>query len=203
MANKYIAIAGNMGSGKSSMVKFLCDHFKLKPFFEPNDLNPFLPKFFEDMQKWAFHSQMHFLTHKFRIHRELDSFSGTVIQDRSIYEDAEVFAFNLYRQGFMSKDEYATYCDLYEVMLKAINPPDLLIYLECPISTLKKRIAGRGRDMERVVPDQYLRRLERYYRRWIARYDLSPMLKISTKRLDYIQDFIYRQDLLGIISEHI
>ncbi|MFH1829315.1 MAG: deoxynucleoside kinase [Pseudomonadota bacterium] len=203
MANKYIAIAGNIGSGKSSMVEFLCVHFGLKSFFEPNDLNPFLPKFFEDMKRWAFHSQMHFLTHKFRIHRELDSYPGTVIQDRSIYEDAEVFAFNLYRQGCMTKEEYTTYRDLYQTMQGAINPPDLLIYLECPIATLKKRIAGRGREMEKNVPDEYLRRLERYYRRWIARYDRSAILKMSTKKLDYIQDFIHRQDLLAIISEHI
>jgi deoxyadenosine/deoxycytidine kinase len=203
MARKYIAIAGNMGSGKSSMVKFLCDHFDLKPFFEPNDLNPFLPLFFEDMKRWAFHSQMHFLTHKFRIHRELDGHPGTVIQDRSIYEDAEIFAQNLYRQGCMSREEYATYRDLYEVMLGAISPPDLLIYLECPLTVLKKRIAGRGREMEKSVPDAYLRRLERSYRRWIARYDLSPVLSVSTATVDYMQDFIHRQDLLETIAEHL
>jgi deoxyadenosine/deoxycytidine kinase len=201
MACKYIVVAGNMGSGKSSLTKFLCDHFSIRPFFEPNDLNPFLPLFFKDMKRWAFHSQMHFLTHKFRIHRELDSFPGTVIQDRSIYEDAEVFAHNLYRQGCMSREEYATYRDLYEAMLGAINPPDLLLYLECPINVLKKRIKGRGRSMEKGVPDEYLRRLERYYRRWIARYDSSPVITVSTANKDYLQDFIHRQDLLGMIDE--
>ncbi len=203
MACKYIVVAGNMGSGKSSLTKFLCDHFSIRPFFEPNDLNPFLPLFFKDMKRWAFHSQMHFLTHKFRIHRELDSFPGTVIQDRSIYEDAEVFAHNLYRQGCMSREEYATYRDLYEAMLGAINPPDLLLYLECPINVLKKRIKGRGRSMERGVPDEYLRRLERYYRRWIARYDSSPVIAVSTANKDYLQDFIHRQDLLRMIAEHL
>ncbi len=203
MATKYIAVAGNMGSGKSSLVEFLCDHFDLKPFFEPNDLNPFLSLFFEDMKRWAFHSQMYFLTHKFRIHRELDSFPGTVVQDRTIYEDAEVFAKNLYRQGCLTADEYRTYRDLYEVMVGVVNPPDLLIYLECPLDILKRRIAGRGRGFEEGVAGEYLKRLERYYKRWLAGYDRSPVLVISTANRDYLTDFIHRQDLLDEISRHI
>jgi deoxyadenosine/deoxycytidine kinase len=203
MARKYIAVAGNMGSGKSSLVDFLCRHFELKPFFEPNDFNPFLPLFYQDMKRWAFHSQMHFLTHKFRIHRELDNYPGTVVQDRSIYEDSEIFAFNLYRQGCMSREEHRTYRDLYEVMVSAISPPDLLIYLNCSFRTLKKRIARRGREMERSVPDEYVRRLERYYRRWLANYDRSPVLTLSTEKMDYIEDFIHKQDLLDSISKYL
>ncbi len=203
MATKYIAVAGNMGAGKSTLVKFLCDHFDLKPFFEPNDLNPFLKPFFRNMKRWAFHSQMHFLTHKFRIHRELDAYPGTVVQDRTIYEDAEIFARNLHRQGCMSKEEYRTYRELYEVMLEVINPPDLLIYLECPLDVLKKRISGRGRTIEKDIPGEYLRRLERCYRRWLARYDRSPVLVISSARKDYLEDFIDRQDLLDEVSRHI
>ncbi|HPW45503.1 MAG TPA: deoxynucleoside kinase [bacterium] len=203
MTRKYIAIAGNMGSGKSSLVDFLCKHFALKPFFEYNDFNPFLPLFYKDMKRWAFHSQMHFLTHKFRIHRELDSCPDTVVQDRSIYEDAEIFAFNLFKQGCMSKDEWRTYCDLYETMISAIKPPDLLIYLNCPIKTLKKRIARRGRAIEKNVPDEYIKRLERYYKRWLSKYDKSPVLELSTERMDYIEDFIHRQDLMKSISKHL
>jgi len=203
MTIKYIAIAGNMGSGKSSLVDFLCKHFALKPFFEYNDFNPFLPLFYKDMKRWAFHSQMHFLTHKFRIHRELDSCPDTVVQDRSIYEDAEIFAFNLFKQGCMSKDEWRTYCDLYETMISAIKPPDLLIYLNCPIKTLKKRIARRGRAIEKNVPDEYIKRLERYYKRWLSKYDKSPVLELSTERMDYIEDFIHRQDLMKSISKHL
>lgn len=154
MATKYFAIAGNVGSGKSSMVDFLCRHYKLKPFFEPHDINPYLALFFKDMKRWAFHSQMHFLTHKFRIHQELDRDPGTAVQDRSIYEDAEIFATNLYKMGYMSKDEFGTYKDLYNTMLSAIKPPDIMIYLECPLKTLKKRIAKRGRAMEKAVPDE-------------------------------------------------
>lgn len=203
MAKKYIAIAGNMGSGKSSLVEFLCKHFSLKPFFEPNDLNPFLPLFYQDMKRWAFHSQMHFLTHKFRIHRELDGYPHTVIQDRSIYEDAEIFAFNLFRQGSLSAEEWKTYRDLYDVMVRAINPPDLLIYLHCPLRALKKRIARRGRGFEASVPDEYLLRLERYYRRWLAKYDRSPCIELSTERMDYLEDFLHRQDLLSTIERYL
>lgn len=203
MVRKYIAIAGNMGSGKSSLVDFLCKHFGLKPFFEPNDVNPFLSDFYKDMKRWAFHSQMHFLTHKFRIHRELDNYPETVVQDRSIYEDAEIFAYNLFKQGCMSKEEYSTYRDLYEVMVKAIKPPDLLIYLECPLRSIKKRIDKRGRSMEKGVPDDYLKRLGRYYERWLASYDRSPVVKMSTEKMDYIEDFIHRQDLLKAIEGHL
>jgi deoxyadenosine/deoxycytidine kinase len=203
MAKKYIAVAGNMGSGKSSLVDFLCRHFDLKPFFEPNDINPFLEPFYKDMKRWAFHSQMHFLTHKFRIHRELDDYPETVVQDRSIYEDAEIFAYNLYRQKCMGEEEYNTYRNLYEVMVKTIRPPDILIYLSCPLRTLKKRIAKRGRAMEKSVPDEYLKRLERYYKRWMSKYDRSPVIEVSTEKIDYLEDFIHRQDLLGTISKYL
>jgi deoxyadenosine/deoxycytidine kinase len=203
MATKYIAVAGNMGSGKSSLVDFLCRHYKLKPFFEPNDTNPYLPLFFKDMKRWAFHSQMHFLTHKFRIHQELDRCPGTVVQDRTIYEDAEVFATNLHRIGCMSKDEFRTYKDLYKTMLDVINPPDILIYLECPLKTLKKRISARGRAMEKKVPDEYLRTLESLYQRWLSKYDRSPLLAYSTEKYDYLCDFISRHDLLNAIEKHL
>jgi deoxyadenosine/deoxycytidine kinase len=203
MATKYIAVAGNMGSGKSSLTDFLCRHFKLKPFFEPNEINPYLAHFYKDMKRWAFHSQMHFLTHKFRIHQELDRHPGTVVQDRTIYEDAEVFATNLYKIGYMSKEEFGTYKDLYATMLNAINPPDIMIYLECPIRTLKKRIIKRGRAMEKSVPDEYLMKLEKLYRNWVSKYDGSPLVTFSTEKTDYLSDFICRHDLLNTIEKYL
>ncbi|MBI2093021.1 MAG: deoxynucleoside kinase [Deltaproteobacteria bacterium] len=130
MAKKYIAIAGNMGSGKSSLVDFLCRECNFKPFYEPNDLNPYLADFYKDMKKWAYHSQLHFLTHKFRIHQELDRSNGTVVQDRTIYEDAEIFCTNLYRSGFVGKRDYQTYMDLYKTILKSLQPPSVMISLE-------------------------------------------------------------------------
>ncbi len=203
MATKYFAIAGNVGSGKSSMVDFLCRHYKLKPFFEPHDINPYLALFFKDMKRWAFHSQMHFLTHKFRIHQDLDRDPGTAVQDRSIYEDAEIFATNLYKMGYMSREEFGTYKDLYDTMLGAIKPPDIMIYLECPLKTLKKRIAKRGREMEKAVPDEYLMQLEKLYKRWISKYDKSPVLNFSTEKADYLSDFICRNDFMSTIERYL
>ena len=203
MAKKYIAIAGNIGAGKSSLVEFLCKHFNLKPFYEPNEINPYLDKFYRDMKRWAFHSQMHFLTHKFKIHRALDTCPETVIQDRSIYEDAEIFAYNLFKQNCITDEEFRTYRDLYEVMVSAIKPPDLLIYLNCPLRSLKKRIDKRGRVMEKKLPDEYLKKLETYYKRWLSKYDRSPVLELSTEKMDYLEDFIHRNDLLNTISGYL
>ena len=203
MAKVYISVAGNMGSGKSSLVNFLTKHFKLTPFYEPNDDNPFLERFFSDMKRWAFHSQLFFLTHKFKIQQEIDKTKKSVIQDRSIYEDAQIFATNLFKQGYISKDEFNTYMALYESMQKSIKPPDLMIYLKCNLKTLKKRIASRGRAMEQSIDDTYLKRLEILYKRWIKSYSLSPVITISTDKLDYISDFIDREDILSEIKKYL
>lgn len=203
MAKKYIAIAGNMGSGKSSLVDFLWREYKLKPFYEPNDFNPYLSDFYKDMKRWAYHSQLYFLTHKFRIHQELDRTKGTVVQDRTIHEDAEIFCTNLFKSGFIIKRDYQTYMDLYRTIVKSLNPPNVMIYLECPFRTLKKRIARRGRQMEKGVPDAYLKRLEKLYQNWISSYDLSPVVKISTEKYDYMDDFITRQQIMKEIEKYI
>ncbi len=203
MSSKYIAIAGNMGSGKSSLVDFLCREYNLKPFYEPNDLNPYLSDFYKDMKRWAYHSQLHFLTHKFRIHQELERDPGTVVQDRTIYEDAEIFCTNLYRSGFISKRDYQTYMHLYHTILKSLKPPTVLINLKCSLRTLKKRITHRGRAMEKSVPDAYLKRLEKLYDRWISAYDLSPVINVSTEKYDYMDDFIARQNVVREIERYI
>ena len=203
MAKKYIAVAGNMGSGKSSLVDFLCRECGLKPFFEPNDINPYLADFYKDMKRWAYHSQLHFLTHKFRIHQDLDRSKDIVVQDRTIHEDAEIFCTNLYKSGFINKRDYQTYMALYHTILESIQPPDVMIYLECSLRTLKRRIAGRGREMEKGVPDKYLKGLERLYRRWINKYDLSPVIRISTERYDYMDDFITRQQIMKEVEKYL
>lgn len=203
MAFKYITVAGNMGSGKSSLVDFMCREYGLKPFFEPNDINPYLEDFYKDMKRWAYHSQLHFLTHKFRIHQELERHLGTVVQDRTIYEDAEIFCTNLYRSGHIVKRDYRTYMDLYHTIIGSLKPPTVMIYLECSLRTLKKRITSRGRQMEKAVPDEYLRRLQRLYRRWISKYSLSPVIKVSTEKYDYMDDFIARQDILKKIEGYL
>jgi deoxyadenosine/deoxycytidine kinase len=205
MIRKYIAIAGNMGAGKSSLVHFLCNHFQLEPYFEPNAENPYLKDFYQDMRRWAFHSQVYFLCQKFRIHQELEAAASrvSVIQDRTIYEDAEIFAANLAATRKMTTRDHATYQALYESMVRALRPPDLLIYLRASLPTVRRRIRARGRPEEQKVPIPYLRRLTELYERWIAGYQHSPVLVIESDRMDYGTDLLDRLDLLEVIGSHL
>lgn len=203
MLKRYIAISGNMGVGKSSLVDFLCKTFSLKPYFEPNEANPYLEDFYKDMKRWAFASQVHFLGSKFRIHQELNEETGGVIQDRTIYEDAEVFATNLFQQKIMNRRDYETYKNIYHTILKSIRPPDVMVYLTCSVRTIKRRIAERARPFELAVPTAYLNRLNKLYESWIAGYTLSPVITISTEKLDYIGDFLDRGDLLSRIETYL
>ncbi len=201
MVKRYIAISGNVGAGKSTMVNFLCKTYNLKPFFEPNELNPYLEDFYRDMKRWAFMSQIHYLSHKFRIHQELSNIKEPVIQDRTIYEDAEIFATNLYKTKIMNEREFDTYYGMYQTILKSLAPPDLMIYLECPMRTIMKRIKLRGRPAEKETPTRYFKQLNNLYEKWISNYTLSPVVRISTEKLDYISDFIDRGDLIERIEK--
>lgn len=203
MAGRYIAVAGNIGAGKSSLVQFLCKHFKIKPFLEPNDTNPYLADFYKDMKAFGFHSQMYFLSQKFKMHQQLADCKEAVIQDRTVFEDAEIFAANLYRQGNISERDYKVYRDFYKSIVKSIRPPDLLIYLKCALPATKQRIAKRGRGMEKALPDEYLTKLNKMYSQWIRRYKLSPVMVYPTDKLDYLTDFIYKQDLLDKIGKYL
>jgi deoxyadenosine/deoxycytidine kinase len=197
---KTIAIAGNMGSGKSTMVDFLSRAYGVQPFYEPNDDNPYLPDFYRDMQRWAFRSQLYFLSSKFRLHQELDRTPGVSILDRTIFEDAEVFAAALRDMGHIDKRDWATYRAFYEAILEAIEPPDLMIYLRCSMRTLRKRIRLRGRAMEQDVPLSYLKRLQLLYDRWIEGYGLGEVLVLETDKLDYVNDLIHRLDVMERIE---
>jgi len=200
---KFIAIAGNIGAGKTELTSFLCKKYGLKPFFEPNDTNPYLADFYRDMRAWAFRSQIYFLTHKFRLHRELEKEDGTVIQDRTIYEDAEIFCKNLHRQRFIDARDFKTYRELYAAIVKVLQPPDLMIYLKAPVRTLRQRIRLRGRAMEQSIPVAYLRRLNALYEEWFQDYNLSPVLVLSTDKLDYLTDLVDRVDLFRQIEKHL
>jgi deoxyadenosine/deoxycytidine kinase len=200
---KFIAIAGNIGAGKTELTRFLCNRYALKPFYEPNDQNPYLADFYKDMKSWAFKSQVFFLTHKFRLHRSLERESGTALQDRTIYEDAEIFAKNLQRQRFIDKRDWQTYWELYETISAALKPPDLMIYLKCPVKTLRERIRLRGREMEQDIPTTYLKRLNDLYEDWFAHYKMSPVLVLSTDKLDYLTDLVDRADLFRQIEKHL
>ena len=195
-----IAIAGNMGSGKSTLVEFLSHTYGVVPFYEPNDENPYLADFYKDMKRWAFQSQLYFLSNKFRLHQELDRQPGVVALDRTIFEDAEIFATALHQMRKISKRDWQTYRGLYDAILDAIRPPDLMIYLRCSMRTLRQRIKLRGRKMEQDVPLAYLKRLDRLYEAWIASYAMSDVLVLETDKLDYINDLIHRLDVMERIE---
>ncbi len=195
-----IAIAGNMGAGKSTLVEFLAHNYNVQPFYEPNDENPYLADFYKDMRGWAFQSQLYFLSNKFRLHQELDRQPGVVALDRTIFEDAEIFATALYQMRKISKRDWATYQALYQAILDAIRPPDLMIYLRCSMRTLRKRIKLRGRAMEQDVPLAYLKRLDRLYENWIETYTLSDLLVLETDNLDYIHDMVSKLDVMQRIE---
>lgn len=183
---RFIAIAGNIGVGKSTLVTLLSERLGWKPFFEPVEQNPYLADFYKDMRSWAFHSQIYFLTRRLRIHRALIEHSSSAIQDRSVYEDAEVFAYNLHLQGQIGERDYQSYRDLYEVLSEFLPPPDLVIYLRASVPTLVGRIRARGRDYERRITSEYLGQLNKLYERWIAGFKLCPVLAVPADDLDYV-----------------
>ena len=187
---KTIAIAGNIGTGKSSLVEFLTRTYGIAPFYEPNDENPYLPDFYEDMNRWAFHSQLYFLSNKFRMHQQLEKASGVVVLDRTIYEDAEIFATALHDMRNFTGRDWDTYWNFYQTILEAIRPPDLMIYLRCSMRTLRKRIRLRGRTMEQDIPLSYLKRLEKLYEQWLSNYQYGEVLILETDKLDYINDMV-------------
>lgn len=195
-----IAIAGNMGAGKSTLVDFLSRTYGVSPFYEPNEDNPYLPDFYKDMKRWSFHSQLYFLSNKFRLHLELDRTPGVVALDRTIFEDAEIFATALHDMKQMDDRDWQTYRGFYDSILDAIRPPDLMIYLRCSMRTLRKRIRLRGREMEQDVPLAYLKRLDTLYENWIASYDMSDVLILETDNLDYIHDLVHRLDVMERIE---
>jgi len=197
---KAIAIAGNIGVGKSTLVEFLSRTYGISPYYEPSEDNPYLPDFYGDMKRWSFHSQLYFLSNKFRIHQELDRMPGLVILDRTIFEDAEIFATALHDMKHIDDRDWETYTYFYRSILEAIKPPDLMIYLRCSMRTLRKRIKLRGRAMEQDVPIAYLKRLEALYEAWIGSYDLSEVLILETDNLDYIHDLVHRLDVMERIE---
>lgn len=183
---KYVVLAGNIGAGKSTMVEMMCERFGWKAYFEPVTQNPYLEKFYGNMRRWAFHSQVFFMTHRVKSHHALAGYPHTVVQDRSIYEDAEVFARNLYEGGQMASDDYATYRELYEVFTRLLPVPDLVVYLRVSVETLLKRIALRGREFEAGISGEYLENLNRLYEEWICSFGLTPVFTVPGDELDFV-----------------
>jgi deoxyadenosine/deoxycytidine kinase len=194
----FIAIAGNIGTGKTTLTQMLSQRFGWNAFFESVQDNPYLADFYNDMERWAFPLQIFFLNNRFKVHQGIGGHADSAIQDRSIYEDAHIFARNLYEQGKMEKRDYFNYLDLYQMMTKYLSPPDLVIYLKKSLPKLKEQIQRRGRDFEKNIPEQYLCDLNRYYDDWIGSYDLGKKLTIESDELDFVRrpadfDLIIRQ----------
>ena len=183
---KFVAVAGNIGVGKSTLVEMLCVRMGWEPFYEPVTENPYLADFYQNMSAWAFHSQVFFLTHRLRSHMGLAQHPSSVIQDRSVYEDAEIFAQNLYDQGNMQDRDYQTYRELYETAVQFLPPPDLVIYLRASVPTLLNRINSRGRAYERTIAPEYLQNLNDLYESWIENFTLCPVLAVPADDLDYV-----------------
>lgn len=183
---KFVAIAGNIGVGKSTLVEMICAQKGWEPFYEPVRENPYLADFYANMDSWAFHSQIFFLANRLRLHHQLSQFPGSVVQDRSVYEDAEIFARNLFMQGHIQQRDYQTYRDLYETTMRFLTPPDLVIYLRASTSTLVNRIANRGREYERTIAPDYLQGLNTLYEDWIENFVLCPVLTVPADHLDFV-----------------
>ena len=183
---KFVAVAGNIGVGKTTLVEMLCSRLGWTPFFEPVAENPYLADFYQSMQIWAFHSQIFFLTHRLRAHHQLARHPASVIQDRSVYEDAEIFAHNLFLQGHIRPRDYQTYRELYLTLIDLLPHPDLVIYLRSSVPTLVNRIGRRGREYERTIPTDYLESLHVLYENWIANFNLCPVLAVPADQLDYV-----------------
>jgi deoxyadenosine/deoxycytidine kinase len=183
---KFVAVAGNIGVGKSTLVSMLCNRLGWQPFFEPVGENPYLADFYRNMHLWSFQSQIFFLTRRLRSHRELLDHPTSAIQDRCVYEDAEVFAQNLYLQGLMDERDYLSYRELYRVLSEFLPPPDLVVYLRSSLKTLQQRISRRGRDYERTITPEYLAQLNLLYEDWITNFSLCPVLTVPADELDYV-----------------
>ncbi len=182
----FVAVAGNIGVGKSTLVELLAERMDWTPFFEPQSQNPYLADFYRDMQEWSFQSQIFFLSRRLRAHRDISNHPGPAVQDRSVYEDAEIFAQNLFLERNMSDRDYQTYRDLYEVLTRFLPPPDLVVYLRASVSTLVERISMRGRDYEKGIQPEYLSRLNDLYEEWTESFSLCPVLTVPADDLNYV-----------------
>jgi deoxyadenosine/deoxycytidine kinase len=181
----HIAVAGNIGSGKTTLTTLLANHYRWEAHYEDVDDNPYLNDFYEDMQRWSFNLQVYFLNSRFNQVLSIRQSGKTVIQDRTIYEDAHIFAPNLHAMGLMTTRDFDNYFSLFKLMSKLVEPPNLLIYLRASVPTLVNQIQKRGRDYENTIRLDYLTRLNERYEAWIEGYDLGKLLIIDVNNLDF------------------
>ncbi len=194
----HIAVAGNIGAGKTTLTELLAKHYGWKPHYEDVDENPYLNDFYDDMQRWSFNLQIYFLNSRFSQVLEIQRSGNTVIQDRTIYEDAEIFAPNLHSMGLMSTRDFKNYTSLFQLMNKLVKSPDLLIYLRASVPTLVNQIQQRGREYENSIRLDYLKQLNERYEAWINRYSDGKLLIINVDKIDITNN---PEDLSGVIDK--
>jgi len=194
---KHIAVCGNIGSGKTTLVEKLSKHYGWIPLFESVDNNPYLRDFYDDMKQWAFHLQIYFLNSRFNQVRQIRENDKTIIQDRTIYEDAYIFASNLHASGFMNDRDYQNYLDLFHSMINFVLPPDLLIYLKADIPKLVQQIQKRNRDYEFNIKLEYLKNINDHYEKWIAGYSQGRIMTIDINTTDFVSN---TEDFSRIVS---
>jgi len=194
----HIAIAGNIGSGKTTLTKLLAKHYGWTPHFEDVDDNPYLNDFYEDMQRWSFNLQIYFLNSRFNQILNIRRQEETVIQDRTIYEDAYIFAPNLHSMGLMSTRDFENYFTLFNLMTSVVEPPDLMIYLRASVPTLVNQIQRRGREYENTIRLDYLKRLNERYEAWVGSYNLGKLLIIDVDNINFLER---NEDLSMIIDK--
>lgn len=197
---KYVVIAGNIGAGKSSLTDTLSSYFGWEAFYEQADDNPYLSDFYEDMKRWSFNLQVFFLSNRFQQQREIEAREKSVIQDRSIYEDAEIFAANLHEMGLMSTRDHKNYTELFSIMTSYLKPPDLLVYLRADVPTLVNHIQTRGRDYESSIRIEYLEQLKERYEKWIDTYDIGPKIIIDANNIDFVNNDDHKRDVISQIE---
>ncbi|QMU30305.1 deoxynucleoside kinase [Adhaeribacter radiodurans] len=194
----HIAIVGNIGAGKTTLAQKLAHHYKWALFEEVVDSNPYLKDFYDDMPRWAFHLQVFFLNSRFRQVQQIKHSEKSVVQDRTVYEDAYIFARNLHESGMMSQRDYDNYFELFRSLISMVTPPDLLIYLKADLPKLIEQIEKRNRDFENNISIQYLRSLNEQYENWINHYDLGKLLIIDVNHLDFVKN---PEDLGFIVNQ--
>jgi len=194
----HVAIAGNIGAGKTTLTKLLAKHYKWDPHFESVDENPYLDDFYGEMERWSFNLQVYFLNSRFRQVLEIRESGRSIIQDRTIYEDARIFAPNLHAMGLMPNRDFKNYDSLFELMERLVTPPDLLIYLRASIPTLVGQIHKRGRDYENSISIDYLSRLNERYEAWITKYTKGKLLIVDVDNLNFVDN---QEDLGSIIDK--
>ena len=203
MRKYFLTIAGNIGAGKSSLTKLLSENFGWKPFYESVEDNPYLRDFYADMKKWSFHLQIYFLSKRFNDAQSILKDEHSVILDRTLYEDGEIFARNLHDIGNINDRDYENYKQLFDTLTNYLPKPDLMIYLRSDVDFLLERIKKRSRDFESTIPRDYLIKLNNYYEDWISRYNASDLLILDVANIDYVNNPDHLDMVIGMIKDRI